>query len=116
MREMIDDYSRQLDLRDGTIRRLESQEMAQQNELSMLIYKENETLKQENTMLKDKVAILDQELMNFEATRPTEHQIRGLHDELARLNSILREKDMQLETQNTQKNEWADIYGQQKQK
>lgn len=63
MREMVDDYSRQLEVRDVAIRRLESQEVAQQNEMSMLIYKENETLKQENRMLKDKITILDQELI-----------------------------------------------------
>lgn len=62
---MVDDYSRQLEVRDVTIKRLESQDFAQQNELSMLIYKENETLKQENSMLKDKIHILDQELINF---------------------------------------------------
>jgi hypothetical protein len=62
MREMVDDYTRQLDVRDDTIKRLESQEMVHQNEMSMLVYKENEQLKQENRMLRDKVNLLDQEL------------------------------------------------------
>ena len=62
---MVDDYSRQLEVRDTAIKRLESQDIAQQNEMSLLIYKENETLKQENMMLKDKIMILDQELINF---------------------------------------------------
>ena len=42
MREMVDDYTRQLDVRDQTIRRLESQDQVQQNEMSMLVFKENE--------------------------------------------------------------------------
>ena len=62
---MVDDYSRQLEVRDTAIKRLESQDIAQQNEMSLLIFKENETLKQENVMLKDKIMILDQELINF---------------------------------------------------
>ena len=56
---MVDDYSRQLEVRDTAIKRLESQDIAQQNEMSLLIFKENETLKQENVMLKDKIMILD---------------------------------------------------------
>ena len=36
--------------------------MVHQNEMSMLVYKENEQLKQENRMLRDKVNLLDQEL------------------------------------------------------
>ena len=93
MREMVDDYSRQLEVRDTAIKRLESQDIAQQNEMSLLIYKENETLKQENVMLKDKIMILDQELINF-SQRPSEHEVRSLHEELSRLNSLLRDKDM----------------------
>ena len=45
LREMVEDYSRQLDARDQQIQRLESNEMIQQNEVSMLVYKENEALK-----------------------------------------------------------------------
>lgn len=59
MREMVDDYTRQLDVRDQTIRRLESQDQIQQNEMSMLVFKENEQLKIENRMLRDKVTLLD---------------------------------------------------------
>ncbi len=42
---MVDDYTRQLEIRDETIRRLESNEIIHQNEMSMLVYKENEALK-----------------------------------------------------------------------
>lgn len=98
MREMVDDYSRQLEVRDVAIKRLESQDFAQQQEMSVLIFKENETLKQENLMLKDKIAILDQELIAF-SQRPSEQEFRSVHDELNRLNGILREKDFQIENQ-----------------
>jgi len=62
MREMVDDYTSQLDARDQAIRRLESNDIIQQNEVSMLVYKENEALKQENRMLRDKVNYLDEEM------------------------------------------------------
>ena len=45
MREMVDDYTSQLDARDQAIRRLESNDIIHQNEVSMLVYKENEALK-----------------------------------------------------------------------
>lgn len=79
MREMVDDYSRQLDMRDQTIQQLQAQsDVVQQNEVSMLVYKENEALKQENRMLRDKVAILDDELNRADANRGLEMDYRAL--------------------------------------
>ena len=89
MREMVDDYSRQIELRDNTIRQLQNSEGARQQEISMLVYKENETLKHENRMLHDKVHILEQELQQMAA-----HDPRGLHDEINRLTQMLQEKDI----------------------
>ena len=51
MREMVEDYSRQLEVRDQHIRRLEA---ACDGEVAMLAQKEVEVLKQENRMLRDK--------------------------------------------------------------
>jgi hypothetical protein len=46
----------------------------------MLVYKENETLKNECRMLKDKVNILENEIGHMRAQDP-----RPLHDEMERL-------------------------------
>ena len=62
MREMVESYTTQLELRDENIRRLEQTDFAQQSEVAMLIQKENEALKQENKMMRDKVHIIEQEL------------------------------------------------------
>ena len=78
----------------------------------MLVYKENEALKQENRMLRDKVAILDEEINRLSANRPYEADFRVLQDEVDRLNRALMDKDRQMERQAAeQKNEWADAYG-----
>lgn len=84
MREMVDDYSRQVELRDNTIRQLQSSEASRQQEISMLVYKENENLKNENRMLRDKVQILEEEIHHMAGNDP-----RPLHEELDRLNHIL---------------------------
>mmetsp|Transcript_16935 Transcript_16935/g.26072 ORF Transcript_16935/g.26072 Transcript_16935/m.26072 type:complete len:125 (+) Transcript_16935:855-1229(+) len=112
MREMVDDYTSQLDARDLAIKRLESNEIIQQNEVSMLVYKENEALKQENRMLRDKVSLLDEDLSRANAFRGVETDNRVLQDEIDRLNRSLIEKDRQMERQLADsKNEWAEIYG-----
>ena len=66
-------------MRDQTIQQLQAQsDVVQQNEVSMLVYKENEALKQENRMLRDKVAILDDELNRADANRGLEMDYRAL--------------------------------------
>lgn len=40
---------------------MEQNDISRQNEMSMLVYKENEALKQENRMLRDKLTILEKE-------------------------------------------------------
>lgn len=115
LREMVEDYSRQLDARDQQIQRLESNEMIQQNEVSMLVYKENEALKQENHMLRDKVAILDEEVNRLNVGRVVEADLRALREENDRLNRQLIDKERSNERDIVdQKNEWAEIYGAQK--
>jgi hypothetical protein len=52
--------------------------VVQQNEVSMLVYKENEALKQENRMLRDKVTMIDEELGRVTAGRGPEGDFRAL--------------------------------------
>ena len=112
---MVEDYSRQLDARDQQIQRLESNEMIQQNEVSMLVYKENEALKQENHMLRDKLAILDEEVNRLNVGRVMEADLRALREENDRLNRQLIDKERSNDRDIVeQKNEWAEIYGAQK--
>ena len=78
----------------------------------MLVYKENEALKQENRMLRDKVAMLDDEMNRVGANRAMEGDYRALQEENDRLNHALMEKSRQVDKQLVdQKNEWAGIYG-----
>ena len=115
MREMVEDYSRQLDLRDNTIRELQNRDAQQQTEVSMLVYKENETLKQENRMLRDKVVILEDEINRFGNQQSFAQNTQALEEEIGRLNRILQEKEQVFDRDMAdQKNEWAEIYGAQK--
>lgn len=91
MREMVDDYTKQLELRDDTIKRLEINQrgdFSKSQQMSSL-RQEADLLKQDNTGLRSKVNQLTRDLM---------------------------EKERLLERQSAdQKNEWAEIYGSQKQ-
>ena len=81
----------------------------------MLVFKENEQLKIENRMLRDKVTLLDQEINLINAQRVPEGEHRAMRDEIDRLNQMLHDKDALTDKQmNDQKNEWAEIYGAQK--
>ena len=48
----------------------------------MLVYKENEALKQENRMLRDKATILDEEINRMNANRAFEADYRALQEEV----------------------------------
>ena len=61
----------------------------------MLVYKENEALKQENRMLRDKVTMIDEELARVTAGRGPEGDFRALQEENERLNIVLMEKTRQ---------------------
>ena len=91
MREMVDDYTKQLELRDDTIKRLElnqRQDFSKSQQMSSL-RQETDVMKQDNQSLRSKVNQLTRDLM---------------------------ERDRLLERQAAdQKNEWAEIYGSQKQ-
>ena len=77
MRDMVEDYSRQLEIRDNTIRQMQQNEANQQNEMSHLIFKENEALKQENRMLRDKIILLDEEINRMTQCGVTEPNFRA---------------------------------------
>ena len=91
MREMVDDYTKQLELRDDTIKRLElnqRQDYSKSQQMSSL-RQETDVLRQDNQTLRSQVNQLKRDLM---------------------------ERDNQLGRQAAdQKNEWAEIYGSQKQ-
>jgi len=63
----------------------------------MLVYKENEALKQENRMLRDKVAMLDDEMNRGNVNRALDGDYRALQDENDRLNHALMEKSRQVD-------------------
>ena len=112
MREMVEDYSRQLEVRDQHIRRLEA---ACDGEVAMLAQKEVEVLKQENRMLRDKVAHMSDEIAHLGAGAASDANYRALQDEVDRLSQLLMEKDRQLDREMAdQKHEWAEIYNAQK--
>lgn len=98
MKEMVDDYTRQLELRDDTIRNLEREGMQASN-------------KEEVYELRDKVVQLNREIDILGAGAAT---TKHLKDEIERLNRQLLEKERYIDRQlQTQKNEWAEIYGKQ---
>ena len=112
MKEMVDSYTQQLQIRDEHIRRLESTDAVHAGEMGMLMARENEALKNENRMLRDKVSILEAEVNHMNASRPQEHEFSAVRAELE------NEKRVRFEQQSfdqselmKQKNEWAEVYG-----
>lgn len=102
MREMVDDYTRQLELRDETIRGLEKEGIQNMD-----------GQRQEVGMLQAKINQLNREIDVLQGDRS---QVQHLRDEIDKLNRTLLEKDRYIDRQlQQQKNEWADIYGTQKQ-
>ena len=82
----------------------------------MLVYKENEALKQENRMLREKISMVEDELHRIASGNQQETgQIRALKDEVERLSHALMEKERMADREMAdQKTEWAEIYGAQK--
>ena len=105
MREMVDDYTKQLEFRDDNIRQLEQsrpQEAALRRELDDYMH--------ENRVLKDKNASLNRDLDQNQSSINVKSQY--LKDENARLTQSLHDKERFIERQIAdQKNEWAEIYG-----
>ena len=111
MREMVDDYTRQLELRQETIKRLESNIGApSEDPAAAQLREEVHNYRQENRVLRDKVNQMTREVEMLSQANGNRHQ--QLKDEVDRLNRTLADKDRQLERQMAeQKNEWAEIYG-----
>mmetsp|Transcript_15394 Transcript_15394/g.26017 ORF Transcript_15394/g.26017 Transcript_15394/m.26017 type:complete len:210 (-) Transcript_15394:296-925(-) len=111
MREMVDDYTKQLELRDETIKRLEDMKQSQVGQEQYTIQQlrqEMEDYRSENRALKDKVYNLTRQVEG----QSSNLQVQQLKDEIERLNRSLLEKDRYIERQIAdQKNEWAEIYG-----
>ena len=65
MREMVDDYTRQLELRDETIKRMESglgQAPAQPSGVDLQLRQELDHFREENGILRDKVSQLSRQV------------------------------------------------------
>ena len=112
MREMVDDYTKQLELRDDTIKRQESMIQSQPPQSSAHQYaiqqlrQELDDYKSENRMLQDKLN---------QMPRDDRFKTQQLQDEIERLNMIVMDKEREIERQAAnQKTEWAGIYAQQK--
>ena len=110
MREMVDDYTRQLELRQETIKRLESDVGAPAEDPRLR--QEVEGYKQENRLLRDKVNQLTREVeMGQQANGNRQQQLAGEADRLSRQ---LLDKDRQLERLEKQmaeqKSEWAGLW------
>lgn len=101
MRDMVDDYTRQLELRDVQIDRFKTDGMTAAD-----------TYKNEALALREKVASLHHQLDMANASGSDNQRLR---DECERLNRMLIDKDRMLDSQmNNQKTEWAEIYAGQK--
>lgn len=70
MKEMVESYTTQLELRDETIQQMNKSDAVHQSEVTFLVQKENEALKQENRMLRDKLTILEEEINLVRNQRP----------------------------------------------
>lgn len=101
MRDMVEDYTRQLELRDETIKRFE-----QDN------FHAIDSYKAEASTLRDRVAQLTRELDMTSGNAGRESQLRG---EIEHLKTQLHDKDRFIDQQiNNHKSEWAEIYANQK--
>lgn len=109
---MVDDYTRQLEIRDETIKRMESSQMqsSHNSNYTQQLRQEIEDYKHDNNMLRDKVTSLQRDVDHVssgQGARQTQ-----LKAEVDRLNQVLIEKDRFIEQQEAdQKNQWAEIYG-----
>lgn len=63
----------------------------------MLIYKENETLKHENRLLREKVTVQENEMYRLSQSAKNSDQYIALQDEVERLSRALLEQDRAFE-------------------
>ena len=126
---MVENYSRKIMAQEETIRTLNHRLEHQANmagadpELVQLLRRENESLKSENQLMRDRVAELSRELdaggRGGATSEALESECRRLRNELQQrerdflkqaeqMRSLIAEKD---QVGVKQKNEWAEIYG-----
>ena len=63
----------------------------------MLIYKENETIKHENRLLREKVTVQENEMYRLSQSAKNSDQYIALQDEVERLSRALLEQDRAFE-------------------
>ena len=107
--------------------RLQSSEAApRESEFETMYRRENETLKQENRMLRDRISQLSSEVDHLSRDKASGPVIEALESENRRLRSDLQDKERECQrvmdqlrgvlqdrdsSTSKQKNEWAEIYG-----
>lgn len=109
---MVDDYTRQLEIRDETIKRMESSQMqsSHNSNYTQQLRQEIEDYKHDNNMLRDKITSLQRDVDHVSSGQGARQ--KQLKEEVDRLNQVLIEKDRFIEQQEAdQKNQWAEIYG-----
>jgi len=123
---MVANYTRKLEAQDDTIKslgqRLDTADNVHETDYEGIYRRENEAVKQENKMLRDKVG----DLAMTAGDRQPNSVIEALESENRRLRADLEDKEREFSRQNDQmrqlliekdgvstkqKNEWAEIYG-----
>ena len=124
---MVNNYSRKIEAQEDTIRSL-NQRMEHQGNLASadpdyegMLKRENDALKRENTLMRERVADLSREVEGGQGMSDA-----ALDNECRRLRSELQEKEREVlkqgdqmrqlltekeQVSSKQKNEWAEIYG-----
>lgn len=98
MREMVDDYTRQLELRDETIQRLES---AQPNQSA--VKREIQDLENELRLVRDKNVKLNREMDSLQNGNSNSNmRVNQLQDEIHSLNMALQDKERLIDQANAQ--------------
>lgn len=120
---MVQNYSRKIEAQEDTIRSLNQRLDHQVNmssadpDLEGLMRRENDTLKRENQLMRDRIAEL--QVNNGASSDALDNECRRLRAELQekerellkqgdQMRLLLQEKD---QVAGKQKNEWAEIYG-----
>ena len=92
---MVVNYSRQIDTKEDAIRNLKSKINALDgdNSVEIMVRRENETIKQENRMLREKVADLSRDLDLVQQDRQAPSVSAALESENRRLRADLVDKE-----------------------
>ena len=127
---MVNNYNRKIEAQDDTIKtlgqRVDHSESMRNPEYEEMLMKENDNLKKECALLRDKVANLSRDVDTLEGVRGQADVAGALEVENRRLRQDLNDKEREFARQldqmrslvnekdsvsTKQKNEWAEIYG-----